>query len=528
MRNFHFPGRSEVYSSNAMVATSQPLASETAINTLKKGGNAMDAAISAAAVLAVIEPTDTGIGGDCFALYSKQSISNPIAFNGSGKSPANISINRLNELNIYETIPDHSPHSITIPGAVDAWFQLHEKFCSLEFEELIKPAIEFAENGYFVHERLSYTWSNNINRLQNKSAKSTFLKSNKPPLHGQKMNNLSLAQVLKVISKNGRKGFYEGSISKKIVSFLNNLGGFHTEEDFFYTKGNFVEPIKGTYREKEIFQLPPNTQGIISLLILKILNNFNISKYKSDDPDRIHLIIEAAKIAYFYRNELLGDQNSSKLITKILNNKDFIKSLSKNICLKKTNDSLPPIPSLGSNTVYLTIVDRDLNAVSFINSIYEPFGSGLVPPDTGILLQNRGKSFNLLSKHPNSLEPSKRPMHTIIPAMVYEKEKLFMSFGVMGGDYQPMGHSDVLSSILDHNLSFQNALDKPRFFPINNIVETEEGLSKYIEDKLVLKGHIISKATHPHGGGQIISIDHKEGKLTGASDPRKDGIALGY
>ena len=263
-------------------------------------------------------------------------------------------------------------------------------------------------------------------------------------------------------------------------------------------------------------------------MILKILNNFNISKYKSDDPDRIHLIIEAAKIAYFYRNELLGDQNSSKLITKILNNKDFIKSLSKNICLKKTNNSLPPIPSLGSNTVYLTIVDRDLNAVSFINSIYEPFGSGLVPPDTGILLQNRGKSFNLLSKHPNSLEPSKRPMHTIIPAMVYEKEKLFMSFGVMGGDYQPMGHSDVLSSILDHNLSFQNALDKPRFFPINNIVETEEGLSKYIEDKLVLKGHIISKATHPHGGGQIISIDHKEGKLTGASDPRKDGIALGY
>ena len=511
-----------------MVVSGHKEATKAGVKILKTGGNAMDAAISAAAVLAVIEPTDTGIGGDCFALYSKKSITNPIAFNGSGKSPANISISKLNNLKIDKSIPDHSPHSITIPGAVDAWFQLHEKFCNLEFEELIKPAIEFAENGYFVHERLSYTWSNNISRLQNSFAKSIFLNNKQPPLPGQKMNNLELAQVLRVISKNGRKGFYEGPITKEIVNFLNDLGGFHTEEDFFKTKGDFVKPIKGTYREKDIFQLPPNTQGIISLLILKILNNFNISKYKTDDPDRVHLLIEAAKIAYFYRNELLGDINSSELIMQILNNEDFIKSLSKNINLNKASDSLPPIPSLGSNTVYLTVVDRDLNAASFINSIYEPFGSGLVPPETGILLQNRGKSFSLIKDHPNCLGPTKRPMHTIIPGMVFEKNKLFMSYGVMGGDYQPMGHSDVLSCILDHNLSFQGALDKPRFLPINNIVETEEGISKNLENKLRQKGHTISKATHPHGGGQIISIDHKTGRLTGASDPRKDGIALGY
>jgi len=528
MRNFHFPGRSQVYSSNAMAATSQPLASETAINTLKKGGNAIDAAISAAAVLAVIEPTDTGIGGDCFALYSKNSTSKPIAFNGSGKSPAKISINKLNNLNFKTSIPDHSPHAITIPGAVDAWFQLHNKFGKLEFNELIKPSINLAENGYFVHERLSYTWSNNINRLQNKSARSIFLKDQKAPLTGQKMKNPSLAKVLKMIAKEGKKGFYEGQISRNIVKFLNDLGGYHSEEDLYNTQGEFVEPISDLYRNKEIFQLPPNTQGVISLLILKILNNFNVSKYNFDNPERIHLIIEAAKIAYFYRNKLLGDLDSSELILQILNNEDFIKSLSKNINLNKTNDCLPPIPSLGSNTVYLTVVDRDLNAVSFINSIYEPFGSGLVPPETGILLQNRGKSFSLLKDHPNSLGPSKRPMHTIIPGMVFEKDKLFMTFGVMGGDYQPMGHSDVLSSILDHNLTFQNALDKPRFLPINNIVETEEGISKYLENKLRQKGHTISKATHPHGGGQIISIDHKIGKLTGASDPRKDGIALGY
>ena len=528
MRNFYFPGRSEVYSSNGMVATSQPLASEIAINTLKIGGNAIDAAISAAAVLAVIEPTDTGIGGDCFALYSKNSTSKPIAFNGSGKSPANISINKLNDLNIKNSIPENSPHSVTVPGAIDAWFQLHNKFGHLEFSELLRPAINLAENGYFVHERLSYTWSNNINRLQNNSARSIFLKDQKAPLPGQKMKNPALAKVLKIISKEGKKGFYEGPIAKNIVKFLNDIGGYHSEEDFYNTKGEFVEPISGFYRNKEIFQLPPNTQGVISLLILKILNNFDASKYNFDNPERIHLMIEAAKIAYFYRNKLLGDLNSSELIMQILNNEDFIKNLSKNINLNKTNDCLPPIPSLGSNTVYLTVVDRDLNAVSFINSIYEPFGSGLVPPETGILLQNRGKSFSLIKDHPNCLGPSKRPMHTIIPGMVFEKNKLFMSYGVMGGDYQPMGHSDVLSCILDHNLSFQGALDKPRFLPINNIVETEEGISKYLENKLRQKGHTISKATHPHGGGQIISIDHKTGRLTGASDPRKDGIALGY
>ena len=220
MRNFHFPGRSEVYSSNAMVATSQPLASETAINTLKIGGNAIDAAISAAAVLAVIEPTDTGIGGDCFALYSKNSISKPFAFNGSGKSPANISINKLNNLNIKNSIPDNSPHSVTVPGAVDAWSQLHNKFGHLEFSELLRPAINFADNGYFVHERLSYTWSNNINRLQNNSARSIFLKDQKAPLPGQKMKNPALAKVLKILSQEGKKEFYEGPVAKNIVKFF--------------------------------------------------------------------------------------------------------------------------------------------------------------------------------------------------------------------------------------------------------------------------------------------------------------------
>ena len=277
MRNFHFPGRSEVYSSNAMVATSQPLASETAISILKQGGNAMDAAISAAAVLAVIEPTDTGIGGDCFALFSKGSKSKPIAFNGSGKSPANISINKLREFNL-DTISDHSPHAVTIPGAVDAWYQLHKQYCNLDFELLLKPAINFAENGYFVHERLSYTWQNNLNRLQNTEAKSLFTIQGEAPLPGQKMKNTLLAETLKKISKLGRKGFYEGEIANNIVNYLQSIGGYHTLEDFAKAKGKFVSPINTDYRGKTVFQLPPNTQGIISLIILKILEHFKLSE----------------------------------------------------------------------------------------------------------------------------------------------------------------------------------------------------------------------------------------------------------
>ena len=527
MRNFHFPGRSEVYSSNAMVATSQPLASETAISLLKQGGNAMDAAISAAAVLAVIEPTDTGIGGDCFALFSKGSKSAPIAFNGSGKSPANISINKLREFNL-NTISDHSPHAVTIPGAVDAWYQLHKQYCNLDFEALLKPAINFAENGYFVHERLSYTWKNNIKRLQNSEAIKLFSINGSAPPPGQKMKNVLLAETLKTISKLGSKGFYEGEIANKMVSYLKSIGGQHTLEDFANAKGEFVSPINTDYRGKTVFQLPPNTQGIISLIILKILEHFQLSKLKFNDPERIHIFIEAAKIAYFYRNELLGDLNSSKKIINILNNDDLISKLASDINLKQSNTSIPPIPNLGSDTVYLSVIDKDLNSVSFINSLYESFGTGISVPGLGVLLQNRGKSFTLDKDHPNHLEPSKRPMHTIIPAMVFNKNKLFMSYGVMGGDYQPMGHADVLSCVLDHRLNFQTSLDKPRFLPINQNVEVEESISRDIIDSLISKNHNIIKTEHPHGGGQIVSIDWKEGKLIGASDPRKDGIALGY
>tara|TARA_Y100001970_G_scaffold293893_1_gene444354 strand:- start:3205 stop:4788 length:1584 start_codon:yes stop_codon:yes gene_type:complete len=527
MRNFHFPGRSEVYAKNAMVATSQPLATETALSIMKQGGNAMDAAIAAAAVLAVIEPTDTGIGGDCFALFSEGSKSAPIAFNGSGKSPANISIDKIKKLNL-NFISDHSPHAVTIPGAVDAWHQLHQRFCNLDFEELLAPAINFAEDGYFVHERLSNTWRNNLNRLQNTEAKLLFSINGVAPSPGQKMKNTFLAKTLKTISKLGRKGFYEGEISTKIVSYLRSKGGHHTLEDFASAKGEFVSPINTNYREKTVFQLPPNTQGIISLIILKILEHFKLSKLKFNDPERIHILIEAAKISYFYRNKLLGDLNSSKKILNILNNDDLISTLASDINLKQSNTHIPSIPNLGSNTVYLSVIDKDLNSVSFINSLYESFGTGISVPSLGILLQNRGKSFTLDENHPNHLGPSKRPMHTIIPAMVFNKEKLFMSFGVMGGDYQPMGHVDVLSCILDHGLNFQSALDKPRFLPINQNVEVEEGVSAEIINNLKSKNHNILKTKYPHGGGQIISIDWNEGKLIGASDPRKDGIALGY
>ena len=528
MRLFDRPGRSVVYSSNAIIATSQPLATATGLDILKKGGNAMDAAIAASAVLSVIEPTDTGIGGDCFALYSQKGLNNPIAFNGSGKSPSLLTLDKLNELKINE-INSSSPHSITIPGAIDAWCQLHSNYCNLDFEELLKPAINYSENGYIVHERLSDTWARNINRLSMfGDSQKTFLKNGLPPSPGQKATNINLSKTLKIIAKKGSKGFYEGEIANNIVKFLNSLGGLHSLEDFYQTKGDFVDPISSKYHGKKIFQLPPNTQGIITLIMMRILENFNLNKYNHNSTSRTHLLIEAAKIAYSLRDKLLGDSKSSSRILEILNNSKIIKKLAQSIDLKKVNKKLPSIPSLGSNTIYLTVVDKDLNVVSFINSIYDSFGSGIVPSKTGVLLQNRGKSFNLNLNHPNCIGPSKRPMHTIIPGMVSKQDRILLSYGVMGGDYQPMGHVHFLSNILDHDLNIQESLDSPRFMAFNNHVEVEKSMSNKMINSLRNLGHNISYSETPLGGGQAISINWQEGVLSAGSDPRKDGCALGY
>ena len=528
MRLFDRPGRSQVYSSEAMVATSQPLASSVALNILKKGGNAIDAAISAAAVLAVVEPTDTGIGGDCFVLYAPNGKSSPFAFNGSGRSPKNLSLNILEQLNLKD-IPDQSAHAVTIPGAIDAWWQLHEKFGKLEFEELFIPAINYAEEGYPVHERLSSHWGKNLHRLNNLGdAKSIFLKDNSNPKKGERVFNLQLAKSLKIISKKGRKGFYEGEIAEKTVKFLNQIGGKHTLEDFYSHKGNFVNPISSNYRNNTVFQLPPNTQGIITLIILKILNYLNLSSHSFYSAERIHILTEVSKIGYFLRNQFLGDLEYSDKILEIFNDENMLMNFSKKVLPGYANYDFKNNMKLSSDTIYLTVIDKDKNIVSFINSIFEPFGSGLVPPETGIILQNRGKSFNTNINHPNCIAPSKKPMHTIIPGMMSDEHKIQLSFGVMGGDYQPMGNCNLLSGLVDHELTIQEVLDAPRFLPTNGLLDIERSLSNDVENKLKSWGHNINYCDDPLGGGQAISINWKDGIISGGSDPRKDGCAIGY
>jgi gamma-glutamyltranspeptidase/glutathione hydrolase len=527
MRDEFLPGRSTVYAGEAMVATSQPLATSTALDILRRGGTAMDAAIAASAVLAVVEPTETGIGGDCFALYAPQGKMPPFAFNGSGRAPKMADVDWYEERGI-EAIAGDSPHAVTIPGSVDAWCSLHERFGRLHFADLMKPAIGYAQNGYVVHERVAAEWQAVASRLVDPNAQSAFLPDGHAPKAGTVMRNGALAKSLDTIARKGRKGFYVGELAETMVSHLRALGGLHTLEDFAETAGEFVEPIFMDRAAHQIFQMPPNTQGVVALIILRLLDACGASKQDFLSADYAHLAIEAGKIAYGYRDLLLGDGERSGAMLDLLNDPAQIARLAGEIKPGELNRTRPKVVGGSANTVYLTVVDRDRNVASFINSIYHSFGSGICAPDTGILFQNRGVSFRLDRKHPNAIGPRRRPMHTIIPGMVGRGDRAALSFGVMGGDYQPMGHAHVLSAILDHGYDLQSACDAPRFLPLNGIVEVERGMSLAVCEKLADWGHKLAPAPAPLGGAQIIGIDWERGVLSAGSDPRKDGCALGY
>lgn len=528
MRQFDLPGRSVVHSTEAMAATSHPLATATALDILRRGGNAMDAAIAASAVLAVVEPAETGIGGDCFVLYAPEGRMPPIAFNGSGRAPSAAEVGWYEELGISE-IANDSPHAVTIPGAVDAWCRLHARFGSLDFRELLLPAIGYAESGYVVHERVAVEWRTAASRLMNDpGARSVFLVADAPPKVGTVMRNPALARTLGLIADKGRDGFYKGELAETMVKHLRSLGGLHTLEDFASTAGDFVEPICADSGAHRVFQMPPNTQGVIALLILRLLEVCGASGLDFLSPERIHLGIEAAKISYDYRDLLLGDVEHSEAILRLLGDQKALGRLAARINPRQVNPDLPDVAAAGSNTVYLTVVDRDRNVVSFINSIYHSFGSGICPPDTGILLQNRGLSFRVDRNHPNAIGSRRRPMHTIIPGMVGLDGRAALSFGVMGGDYQPMGHAHVLSAVLDHGYDLQAACDAPRYLPLRGRVEVESGMDPRTCDILRAWGHNLVPAADPLGGAQIIRIDWESGVLSAGSDSRKDGCALGY
>lgn len=529
MRNFEKPTRSVAVSRNTMAATSHPSATLAALQIMEAGGNAMDAAIAACAVQCVVEPGSTGIGGDCFVLYAANGSDKVIAYNGSGRTPAALTAGWFEERGLT-AVPRQSPAAVTIPGAIDAWTRLHADHGRLPFGDVLAPAIRFAEEGYAITPRVHRDWSIEENVLAaDPTAARIFLPGGRAPAIGEVHRQPELAETLKRIAAGGRAAFYEGPIAQDMVSYLNSLGGLHTMEDFANARGEYVDPVTTDFRGYTIHECPPNGQGIIALLILNILSRFE-AKGDPQSPDRLHVEIEATRLAYAARDAWIADPHKADVPVDELLSDALADRLAAMIDLDKALTDLPSFEMpLHRDTVYISVVDRDRNAVSFINSIFDSFGTGLVAPRSGVTLHNRGQSFSLKPGHPNRVAPSKRPLHTIIPGMVTRNGRVEMPFGVMGGYYQALGHAHLISKVLDYGMDMQEAIDLPRVMPTSDgtKVEAESTIDSATKAELERRGFTLSPAQDPLGGAQVIRIDWDNGTLTGASESRKDGIALG-
>lgn len=528
MRDLQLPGRSPVRALEGMVATSHPLSSLAALDMLRAGGNAMDAAVCAAAVQAVVEPQSTGIGGDCFVLYAPDGRDQVIAFNGSGRAPAAATLDWYVDHG-FAGLPDRGPHAVTVPGAIDAWCRLLDDHGRKGIDAALAPAIRYAEDGYVILDRVAFDWADAMPTLESDPvAARLFLKDGAPLRAGDVHRQPELAATLRAIAAGGRSAFYEGSIADDMIGRLRALGGHHTAEDFAATCGDYVQPVKTRYRDLDIHQMPPNNQGVTALLMLNILSRFALAGLDPLGAERLHLEIEAGRLAYRERDAHLGDPAAMAVSTADLLSPDHARSLADAIRADRALADLPPVRAPKSDTVYIAVVDRDRNAASFINSTYESFGSGVVGPKSGVVLQNRGRSFRLEAGHPNAIGPGKRPLHTIMPGMATQDGRTVMPFGVMGGGYQPFGHVHVLTNLIDFGMDPQEAIDAPRVFASDGVVLAERGVPAAAFEGLAQRGHTIVPTPEPLGGGQLVSIDWQRGTLTGASDPRKDGCALGY
>ncbi len=531
MRDFEYPGRSTVHATAGMAATSHPLATLAAINVLQDGGNAMDAAIAACAVQCVVEPGSTGVGGDCFALYAPGGSDEVVAYNGSGPAPAAASAEWFAERHIRK-LDAHSPHGVTVPGAVQAWGQLLSDYGSRSLQELLQPAIRYARDGYPVAPRTRLDWQQHVELLgRDPTARETFLVDGNAPAVGTRHRQPLLARTLETIAREGPEAFYTGAIADDMVSHLRSLGGLHTLEDFAGAGGEYVTPIRTRYRGHDVIECPPNGQGIIALLILNILSGYRSGDVPVLSAERLHREIEAGRLAYQVRNALVADPAQAHVPVEWMLSEVHAAELRRHIRDEERMSTLPPVTApVNEDTVYISVVDRDRNAVSFINSIFSPFGSGIVSPRSGVLLHNRGQSFSLEPGHPNAIAPGKRPLHSIIPGLLARDGRIQLSFGVMGGHYQASGHASFLSNLLDYGLDLQEAMDLPRIFapPGAEGVQAETTLPDDVRHGLVQRGHHLVRPPRPIGGAQAIAIDWETGVLTGASDHRKDGCAMGY
>lgn len=528
------PGRSVVRAKHGMVASSQPLASQVGLDVLKRGGNAVDAAIAMAAMLNVTEPMMTGIGGDAFAIVYWAKTKELKGLNASGRAPKALSLDYFAKKQI-KTMPQFGMESITVPGAFDGWTTLLDKYGTMKLADVLAPAIETAESGYPVMEKTAEDWGAEVNKLKrNPDAATNYLVDGRAPRAGETFRQPNLARTLRALARGGRDEFYKGEIARRIAEYFQANGGFITMEDLAAQKSEWVEPISTDYRGYKVYEIPPNGQGITALIALNILEGFNLASLASQPERYYHTLIETMKLAFADRNRYIADPSFARVPVRELLSKEYAAKRRALIDPTRALDSPPPGDiNLGSDTTYLTVVDKDGNAVSFINSLFDAFGSGVVAGDTGIVFQNRGSGFSLKPDHPNRIEPGKRPFHTIIPAMVFKDGQLFMSFGVMGGAIQPQGHVQVLANIIDLGMGLQEAIDAPRFrFMNGKEVLLEDELSSAVIERLLALGHVRAKPPgvlrSSMGGGQAIMIDPESKTLMGASDPRKDGMALGY
>lgn len=525
--DFMQPGRAMSVAENGMAATSHPLATLAAIDVLRRGGNAVDAGVAAIAVLGVVEPQMTGIGGDCFALYAPAS--GPItAVNGSGRAPAAAALDFFLDRGIRE-IEGTSPHAVTIPGAVAAWDKLVSTYGRLSLKEVLAPAISIADDGFRLTPRTQLDWDRYRDRVAgNDDAARMFLPGGSVPAIGERFRNPALANTLRQIAEHGAKAFYEGDVAAEIVSVLRERGGLHGLEDFAACETTETQPISATYRDHTLVECPPNGQGLAALLIARILDGFDLSDPKLDEADRIHLFAEASKAAYAQRDALIADPTAMSARPEDVLDERFVSRLRAQISTAKASRSESWDLPIHKDTVYVSVVDRDLNALSIINSLFAAFGSGIYAPRHGVLLQNRGCGFSLKPGHPNAIGGGKRPFHTIIPALLQEKGETVMSFGVMGGQFQAVGHAHILSEMFDRGRDVQAANAAPRSFAFSDNLQLETTHSPATFDRLTAMGHRVCWADEPIGGSQAVWIDRKKGVLLGASDHRKDGIALGY
>ena len=529
MRDTQAPGRSAVMSTNGMVATSQPMATQAGLDILRQGGNAMDAAIAAGATQCVTEPQSTGIGGDCFVLYHEARTGKLHGFNGSGRAPAGATLDIYRKLGL-DQIPHRGMLSVTVPGAIDAWDQALNRFGTMGLGEVLQPAIDFAEEGYAVSPVVAQVWQTNAADLaQFEDSRRALLVDGAAPRAGTIHRQPDLARSLRLIAKEGRRAFYTGAIAEEIVRFSQDNGGLLSLEDMAAHRGEWVAPISSEYRGVRLYEMPPNGQGIAALMTLNILEGFEPARMQHLGPDYLHTVIEAFKLALAERDRFVSDPAFSELPIGELLSKDFAARQRARIdpAIALSHPVVSGLPD-HRDTIYLSVVDRDRNACSFINSLFWTFGSAAVAGKTGITLQNRGVGFNLEAGHLNCIAPGKRPMHTIIPAMAYRGDGEILCYGVMGGQYQALGHAYVLSNWIDYGMDLQEAIDAPRFLPYQGAVTLERGVPAESRAALVDRGHVLAEAQVPLGGGQAILIDQKAGVLKAASDPRKDGCALGY